>query len=384
LENITTSGLTIKKDALVYFAFFLIIPCSSLAIHKGVLVPPTLILFLVGTIILLIFTPKVSTSWVPMLAISIVFYFLITQISVGAPFRRYIGVVASITYFIVVVSMGYKLNKNERYSLMSKFIIFATFILILECTWRLLHPDLMYKEFADSGDPRWIYQYKIASFMYGDSNAVGIHIIVILFFIFYLEREKSFKWPVIKIILIVLLVLTFSRAAWAGAIIGWIYIKFLIKRGNVFYLVSLAFLLCVSFLVYRFYLYDSLKSDLSYQSKFEIIRAIQNYIAEATWPELFIGIGFSNSLKRMEVYAHSYFIIFLIESGIIGLIFMILLFLQFIVVTKKKALYVLIPFLITTLSSSITFIPFFYVVMALIYLEEKDCQFEIKPVMVKS
>jgi hypothetical protein len=384
LETITRSGLIIKKETLLFLAFYLIIPCSSFVIHKGIQIPPTLLLFLIGTTILVIFFPKVSTSYIPLLAIAIVAYFLITQTLIGAPFRRYIGVLSSILYFVVVVSMGYKLNSNERNSLASNFIKFSTLMLVMECIWRLTHPDLMYKEFADAGDPRWIYQYKIASFMYGDSNAVGIHIIVILFFIFYLENEKGVRWPLIKIILIVLLILTFSRAAWAGGIIGWVYFKFLLKRGIVFYLISLISILCISILVYRFYLYDHLRSDLSFQSKFEIIKATMNYISHATWLELLLGIGFSNSLQRMEVYAHSFFIIFFIESGIIGLILMILLFMQFIAATKKKALYILVPFIITTLSSSITFIPFFYVVMGMIYLEERHDQYEIKPLKLQT
>jgi hypothetical protein len=43
---------------------------------------------------------------------------------------------------------------------------------------------------------------------------------------------------------------------------------------------------------------------------------------------------------------------------------------QFTISTKLKALYVLVPFLITTLSSTITFMPFFYVVIALIFVFE--------------
>lgn len=206
--------------------------------------------------------------------------------------------------------------------------------------------------------------------MYTDSNAVGIHIIILLFFIYYLEKEQKAAWPKIKIILLILLVFTFSRAAWLGFVVGWIYMRYLQNKSIGFYIINLVFFITAGILFYKFYLQAKISSDLSYQSKFDIIGIVLNHFKEISKSELFLGIGFSNSLERMGVYAHNFFMVFLIESGIIGLFFIILLLLQFTITTRFKALYVLVPFLVTTLSSTITFMPFFYIVMALIFIFE--------------
>lgn len=206
--------------------------------------------------------------------------------------------------------------------------------------------------------------------MYTDSNAVGIHIIILLFFIYYLEKEQKASWPKVKIILLILLALTFSRAAWFGFIVGWIYMRYLQNRRLGFYIVNLIVFITAGILLYKFYLQAKISSDLSYQSKFDIIGTVLRHFEDISRSELLIGIGFSNSLERMGVYAHNFFMVFLIESGVIGLFFIVLLLLQFTISTRMKALYVLVPFLITTLSSTITFMPFFYVVIALIFVFE--------------
>jgi hypothetical protein len=297
-------------------------------------------------------------------------YFLLSQIAIGAPVSRYIGVIAAICYFIVTAAFAFNLDRKSLNKLISNFITYSTVLLIAECIWRLTHPNAEYAVFDGSDDSRWIYQYKFGGLMYMDSNAVGIHVIILLFFIYYLEKEQNAAWPKIKVILLILLVLTFSRAAWFGFVVGWVYMRYLQNKQLGFYILNLVFFITAGILFYKFYLQAKISTDLSYQSKFDIISVVLNHFKGITSSELFLGIGFSNSLTRMGVYAHNFFIVFLIESGIIGLFLMILLLFQFTVSTRLKALYILVPFVITTLSSTITFMPFFYVAMALIFIFE--------------
>jgi hypothetical protein len=104
---------------------------------------------------------------------------------------------------------------------------------------------------------------------------------------------------------------------------------------------------------------------------------VSKYLSNASFNEILFGIGFSNSSERLGIYAHNFFMVFFIESGFIGLFLIILLLIQITFATNKRALFIIIPFLITTLSSTITFMPFLYVAVGLIFLEERDKRLEL-------
>jgi hypothetical protein len=366
------SLFVIGRQKLMHFALGLIIPFCSFTSHTILAIPPTLVLFFIGTILLFSFNRTIYISNSLIIPFIAIVYFMVTQTIIGAPLSRYMGVIFAICYYVVVVFFAQQLTFSKLKSLSSKFITYSTFLLIAECIWRLMHPQTDYAVFEESGDPRWIYQYKFGGLMYVDSNAVAIHIIIILFFIFYMEIEHGQHWTKSKIILIALLILTFSRAGWIGAFLGWIYIRFLRKQKLELYLIYFFLFSIGLILFYKLYLQQKIESDLSFQSKLDIIKVVHTYISNASLNELFFGIGFSNSSDRLGIYAHNFFMVFFIESGIIGLLIIISLFVQLTIATRKRALFIIIPFLITTLSSTITFMPFLYVSLALIFLLKKN------------
>lgn len=355
---------------LVYFGLWLIIPFCSFTSHTIVPVPPTMVIFFLASVMLMFFARGAYITMEFIFPLLVIGYLCVTQTMIGAPLTRYLGVIFAIGYFMVVVAFGRQLSLDDYRVLGHKFITYSTVLLVVECMWRLTHPNLDYAEFAASGDPRWIYQYKFGGLMYVDSNATGIHIMILLFFIYYLESDWGEEWKKTKIVLLILLILTFSRAAWAGVALGWVYVRFLRGKSLQFYLMNFVVLTLLAALVYRFYLAKKIESDLSFQSKIEIVYIVSNYFSKAQFHELLFGIGFSNSLPRMGIYAHNFFMVFLIESGIIGLTLMIIMLIWFGVITRGRAYVIVVPFIITTLSSTITFIPYFYVVMGLLFLME--------------
>ncbi|MFD1000679.1 O-antigen ligase family protein [Ohtaekwangia kribbensis] len=361
----------IGREKLMHFALGLIIPFCGFTSHTILIVPPTLVLFFIGSLLLFSFNRKLYISNSLIIPAIAILYFSVTQTFIGAPLGRYMGVTFAICYYLVVVFFARQLTLQKLNSLVSKFITYSTLLLIIECIWRITHPQTEYAVFEESGDPRWIYQYKFGGLMYVDSNAVAIHIIIILFFIFYMEIERGEQRTKSKIALIILLVLTFSRAGWVGAFLGWIYIRFLRKQKFTFYLINFLFFSVTLSLFYKLYLQQKIESDLSFQSKLDIIKVVYKYISDASLSELLFGIGFSNSSERLGIYAHNFFMVFFIESGIFGLFIIVSMFVQLTVATNRKALFIIVPFLITTLSSSITFMPFLYVSLAIIFLLEK-------------
>lgn len=366
-----TEQYVISRRRMVYFGLWMIIPFSCLAIHETLLVPPTLILFLIGTIVLFIFSKTISPSIITLIPIICVSYFALSQPLIGAPFERFMGVLLGICYFVITGFFANQLSSQDLLKLSDRFIIYSAIILTAECVWRITHPDLAQLSQA-AGALNWLYQYKFTSFMYSESNATGIHIITILFYVLYQEVERGRKWTKTKWLFVLLLVLTFSRAALVGLVIGWVYMKYLRKRNILFNLSNLLIAAALLFLTYQFYLKPKIEGDLSLKSKLEIIDIVRNYFANASLQEWLFGIGFSNSVDRLGIYAHNFAMVLLIESGVIGLTLMLLLFVEFILITKKKALLILVPFIITTLSASIMFIPFFYITIALIYFTENE------------
>jgi hypothetical protein len=120
-----------------------------------------------------------------------------------------------------------------------------------------------------------------------------------------LEEVHTQKWRKSKLILVVLLLLTFSRAAWLGAVLGWIYVRFLQQKKFSFYLLNFTALVFLASLVYIFYLREKIETDLSFQSKFEIVEIVLSHFKNATLVEWLLGIGFSNSLTVLDIYAQS-------------------------------------------------------------------------------
>jgi hypothetical protein len=370
-----TQPFTIQKELLAYIGFWFIIPFCSFTSHTVVLIPPTLILFLTGTgalMMLLADSGKVYNIRVVVLPLLFMIYVMISQITLGAPFAHYMGVVFAIAYFVIVVLFVPYLSGDRRDRLVEKFILFTVMLLIVECIWRFTHPDPAYKEFAATGDPRWIYQYKMIGLMYIDSNSTAIHIVILFFFLLYRESEGSGKYKWAKLILLVLLVLTISRAAWFGAAVGWVYFRYLYGRKIPSYMLNLILLSLGAVLFYVFFIEARIKDDISYNTKFEIVTVAIDYMKKAPALNLFFGQGFSKSLDVLDIYAHNFLLVFLIESGIAGLVFMIVLLIQFVVTTRRKALIILVPFILTTLSASMTFIPYLYVVMALVYIDQQQ------------
>jgi hypothetical protein len=355
---------------LIYQAFFLIIPFSSFAIHQYLPFPPVLLFFLLGSLVLFITTRKILATVNLIIPLVCIVYFSISQIIIGAPFDRWLGVVLAICFYMVTIAYGHNLTRAQRKTLIDKFYIFSLILLTIEATWRMTHPDLSQLQPGLLS----IYQYKMRGLMYADSNVVGFHLLMMFSFLYYEEKVHGVKREYSKIVIVILLFFSFSRAAWIAAFIGWLYVRFLGDKKMLFYLINALVLAAVLTLIYDVYLKPKIQEDLSFQSKLDIVQVVLRYFERADPSELVFGIGFSNSLNTLGIYAHNFFMVYLIESGGIGLFLILLLFFQFIATTNKKALFLLIPFLISSSSNTVTFIPYFYVMMGLMYLDQREAK----------
>lgn len=175
-------------------------------------------------------------------------------------------------------------------------------------------------------------------------------------------------------VLFFLLIGTFSRAA----IFSFIFSYILFNLNRRYRTSVLLFLVPIGFyFIYKmieFYLLggDFMGLDPSFNSKFALINiAIENY-DKLPLVNKFFGIGLNNFSYYSEgMFAHNFFITFFYEFGYLGFLLFSFLIMVFYLKLKAESLYLIFPFLLCSFSLFSAYMPFFFVIMACIYLEEK-------------
>jgi hypothetical protein len=365
----------IPKDlSLSELGLWLLIPLASFTSHTWLPIPPTMVLFL-GAIVCWLFlqfdepskieSVRVENSRSLRGVISVFFVFItyifMSQYFIGATFRHYMGAIFAPLYLILILifskdtSMDYLKNSGQ------KFIRYSIVILCVEAVLR--YGNNLYYIILDSNAYYGFYTFKFNGPMYLTSNAVACHLVTLLFFILWWGR--TYKQSMKKEFFIVfgLIILTFSRASIPAVILGLFYYYFfkdLNWKKSLLTLFSIGIVGVFVLLVLRYFI-----TDYSFQSKFLIFEEATLYYKTADIKSILFGIGFYETKNIMTHYAHNYFLLFLMETGVTGIILLCVTLLIFVKTTNGTAMVVLVPFIIQTAAESITFMPYFYVIMAL-------------------
>jgi O-antigen ligase len=202
--------------------------------------------------------------------------------------------------------------------------------------------------------------------MYVESNGLAIHIIVVLFFTFWWGEYLQRKFLFVKILLIIVLCLTFSRAAIFSFSIGILYYKYFRKLNRIWFTLLIFFSGLVLIFILPTFILPFLKNDASSNTKVELIDEVFKYYLNADWVNIIFGIGNYNSMKVFSIYAHNYILVFAVETGLLGLTLLFTQFIHFILKSRNEILVVLVPFFVQVMSSTTIFIPHFYMVSAII------------------
>lgn len=356
---------------------FLLIPFANICMHKGIPLPPTIIgLFIAMLCALSLYDKNICNTplsldknqWrVFMPVLVFVAYVFISQFIINVPIRRLIGVIGSAMYFPVLIVLANGLNLKNLSKKIDLFLIISLAFFIIEAIWRL--SSAYYLESIGENLYNGIYKYKFTSPFFADSNVTGIHLIILLFFSLWWFKDRKdlcglsikTKYLIIGVIC-VLIGLTVSRACYLACILGLIYF-FVPKPKPKHIYIGIVGIFILAFLSILALLSSSLGSDLSFISKFEILNRSVEYFKSAEICQLLFGLGISNSNIAIGCYAQNYLLVFALETGLIGAILLIAMLLYFIINTKASALIILIPFIIATSSSSVTFLPDLYVCM---------------------
>ena len=361
----------IEKISVSKIGFWLIVPFMGFISHTVVRIPPTIFLFLLAFFMVPFFVsskPKIKYGKIIFLPLIISSYFILTQSFLSPPLFRFLAIVCTFLYFVLVIIYSQNIEDEFLFKCIKIFIQLSLVLLVADTAWRFTFPDDHYNQFFGI-DNRWIYKYKQKGLMYGDSNGAGLHLLCLLFFIYYLKNRLKWDFPTFRIIIVLLIIVSFSRAAWIATFFGLAIFDLLRRKSlisRVIVLLAIAgtplAIILIGSMVIR---------DGSFLSKLGILFSALDFAKSLSLSEFLFGIGFFNTIERMGIYGHNFWLIYFLESGIIGFILVLTFFVFIYINTGKKAGYVLLPFFIASLSAITTFIPYFYGILALIYIIEK-------------
>lgn len=299
-----------------------------------------------------------------------ILYLVVTQPINNPNLSSLINVLFSFVYLIFILNSIKDMTKEEIVKYSKYFILFSILILSIEAFWRLTHPVFLIegtdKDYRQL-DGLLFYAYKYSSIMFLDSNFVGTYCVVSYFYYLYLLHEKLVHSKIPILLLGVLIVFTLSRSAILTLPITHLILYITQNKG--FRIVRFVFIICI--FIGTLLLFSKLQTDLSFQSKFELVELAITYFKHASFFNLFFGIGFGNTVEYLGIGSHNLFLTYIIESGFFGFLFFIVINMSFIKGSNMKSLYITIPLFISGMSLSGHAISYYYSCLAIIYILNK-------------
>lgn len=273
------------------------------------------------------------------------------------------------TFIIFVISVLYgcvisefydvkSINRYRIYKRLSKFIIV---FFVIELLLRIYNGNL---------NNTWLYAFK-SSQLYFDSNFASLVLLSFFMLYLFLFNLKVYQDRYTLIILFILILLTFSRAAIATSIISYVIFynhrTFRKKALISFVLYLITFLtLCVAYIIFK----DSFVSiDGSFNSKFYIVKEAINVLEKESLGSLIFGIGLGNFEDITGIFAHNIFVTFIVETGVVGTLTFSMFVIYTCIRTKLNSLYVLLPMVICGLSLFGSYSPYIFSILAIIVME---------------
>jgi len=367
-----------SKINLNYIALFFIIPFSGYYITKLPL-SPIYFFILFGSylsVIILFLSKSIKYDKAMILITLFLIYLLITQLVFTTPnISAFVNFIFSLVVFLVVYLIMHKTSQSTIINLSEKLIYFSLPLLIYEAYYRISNP-VFFADFAEQGrDELEFYYFKINSIMYQDSNFVGIFILSLFFFLLYVKQYTNKSYYKSFFILFFLIFATLSRANILSLLIFLILYKF---RAFFYKYKKLVFITTISLISFMIpILLKYRKIDDSFSTKFGIFERTFEYFANATLSNQFFGVGFGNAYEVLKIGAHNFFVTYLVESGLIGLVFVLIIWTYFLIKSKYKIGIVMFPFILSGMSLASGAIPYLYVMFAIILvLESRKVKYE--------
>ena len=272
-----------------------------------------------------------------------------------------------LTFTCPVLLYAFFSHYKIKYSIILGCVWFYSFLLLGDGIWRLLHPaefDLDKLEELGIG----FHIYKLNSFMYMDSNTVGIQGVSLLSFACFIGCYiKRISIPLLMIILIAIII-TFSRAAILSSLLLIIFYYLFIKKVPILFLYLIV---CLIFIFTTIGMLFYFSEDHSFLSKFHILELAATFLGENDWGTILLGVGLGNAIDFLGMGAHNLFVTFLVETGVLGtLVFCFTLFCWWCALRKDWIL-IVFPTLLASMSLGTVVMPYLFTFVTLSILIKK-------------
>jgi hypothetical protein len=294
-------------------------------------------------------------------------YLAITQYITGGQLNTTINVIMSVSYFIFSLMLLINLAYDKILNISKSLIMVSLPLLIYEAYYRITHPIFFTANGFDYREDEnlFFYPYKFNSIMFADSNFVGVMLVVLFFFAYYLEKYHNQNFKLEKSIIFLLIIATISRAA----IIATVLFYFIFMFWDYKYKIIKYIFTSLSVIGF-FFMLIYLANDESFQTKFKIIDLTIQFIETSSIQQLLLGVGYGNTKDIFGIGAHNFIVTHIVESGLIGFVMLLSIWLSIYFQTKKN-LIIMLPFLLTGMSLAGHAIPYLYVMFAIVIQFEK-------------
>lgn len=354
------------------YLFYLFLFCSFFSINKFLVNP----VYILGFFVILTSFFAIKIKKFDKFQLFLYFYFFISLLGflIGIVFFNRIDsdvvYLSSFLYLYCIIlgaqtlQVGINLTVESRVRVYESIYNFLIFYMSLDLIIRLVV----------SKNTGSFYDYKWGIF-YFDSNFSALIILIFLMFSIFLKVKGIYNIGYIRFYIICFLLLsTFSRAS----IFAFVLSYFLYRFGRKYiFIISLIFSILAIYLFYDLVLnYLSGNSfvniDGSFNSKFYLISvALDNYYNLPVVNKIF-GIGLVNfSYYSNGIFAHNILITFFYEFGFFGILCFVLLLFYSYKKIGKDIFYVIIPFFISGFSLFSAYMPFFFIILACMYIETR-------------
>ena len=296
----------------------------------------------------------------------VVLYIVISQLLMGNDLIKVFGAIVPIMFYIMSIILFPKLSE-QQIKRISEFMLFiSTIWFSVDTIYRLMKFKFNILYMLSGFN---FYASKKMTLLYADTNTVGINAVVFVFFSFYLYRiYKNKRYLFYTILFTLINILSLSRSSIFAEILT-LFLIFLYKnikmvvRNQPIYLESVplkkifaSIIIFISIVVAIYcgiYFVIYLLSDGSFGTKINLFETLITFLFDAPIESILCGIGFNTGLlyKYGSVigYAHTYLLTYIVETGIIGYIF-VTGFLISILLETKSTIIQFIPFFIYGLS----------------------------------
>lgn len=305
--------------------------------------------------------------------LAFLFSFLLFNQFLLTDFNFAVGVLITFLYpFIFFIYL-----QNCKLKGLSNTLDFSIYLtgglIVVDGVWRVFHPDLT-MDTSKLEEKGILFQiFKTNSLMFIDSNFVGVLSVCLISLYLWslLALKRKLSITLISILLLGL-ILTWSRAAFVGAIISIVLFYF---YRNYLFKIFISAIIIISFPFLLTVIVDKFQSDISFASKFLILDKSYQYLQLANWWDLIFGVGAGQGETAIGMGTHNLFSTVIIELGLIG--FLVYFLLMFLLVIKVKCfrLLLILPFLVISLSATSLSIPYFYIFLLMaMYLKKQSTE----------